>query len=107
MALNPARRLCTIGWLKRFGICTPTAVMVPLAILAVSLPGCDPVINIAGADFPSWLICLIAGAVLTAVVRPIFLKLRLEAYMGPLLVIYLSLAVLLACITYLTFFNRI
>ena len=81
--------------------------MIPLAIAAMAVAGCDPVINIAGADFPSWLICLIAGAVLTAVLRPIFLKLRLEPYMGPPLLIYLSLAVLLACVTYLTFFNRI
>lgn len=81
--------------------------MIPLAILALTVPGCDPVINIAGADFPSWLVCLIAGAVLTAVLRPIFLKLKLEPHMGPPLLIYLSLAVLLACVTYLTFFNRI
>ena len=81
--------------------------MIPLAIAAMTVAGCDPVINIAGADFPSWLVCSIAGAVLTAVLRPIFLKLRLEPYMGPPLVIYLSLAVLLACVTYLTFFNRI
>jgi hypothetical protein len=81
--------------------------MIPLAISAMTLTGCDPVINIAGADFPSWLICLIAGAVLTAALRPIFLKLKLEPYMGPPLVIYLSLGLLLACVTYLTFFNRI
>jgi len=65
------------------------------------------VINIAGADFPSWLLCLIVGAMLTAVVRPVFVKLRLEPYLGPLLVVYLSLTVLLACATYLMFFNRI
>jgi len=65
------------------------------------------VINIAGADFPSWLLCLIVGAILTAVVRTVFVKLRLEPYLGPLLVVYLSLTVLLACATYLMFFNRI
>jgi hypothetical protein len=79
----------------------------PLAITALSLTGCDPVINIAGADFPSWLLCLIAGAVMTAALRPLFLKLRLEPYMGPPTIVYLSLAVLLSCITYLVFFNRI
>lgn len=81
--------------------------MIPLAISAIALPGCDPVINIAGADFPSWLICLIAGAVLTGMLRPIFLKLRLEPHMGPPVLVYPSLAVLLACVTYLIFFNRI
>jgi hypothetical protein len=80
---------------------------VALAVCAPTLAGCDPVVNIAGADFPSWLLCLIVGAVLTAVVRPVFVKLRLEPYLGPLLVVYLSLTVLLACATYLMFFNRI
>ena len=78
-----------------------------LAVCAPTLAGCDPVVNIAGADFPSWLLCLIVGAILTAVVRPVFVKLRLEPYLGPLLVVYLSLTVLLACVTYLMFFNRI
>lgn len=64
-------------------------------------------INIAGADFPSWLVCLIAGAILTAILRPLFLKLGLEPYMGPPLLVYLSLALLLSCVTYLMFFNRI
>jgi hypothetical protein len=80
------------------------AVLVPCA---VALSGCDPVVNIAGADFPSWLLCLIVGAILTGIVRPIFVKLRLEPYMGPLLVVYVSLAILLSCVTYLIFFNRI
>ena len=81
--------------------------MIPLAISAMTLTGCDPVVNIAGADFPAWLLCLIAGAVMAAVVRPGLVKLRLEPYLGPPLLIYLSLAVLLACVTYLMFFNRI
>ena len=81
--------------------------MIPLAISAMTLTGCDPVVNIAGADFPAWLLCLIAGAVMAAVVRPGLVKLRLEPYLGPPLLIYLSLAVLLACVTYLMFFNRV
>ncbi len=64
-------------------------------------------INIAGADFPSWLVCLIAGAIVTAIIRPLLVRLGLEAHMGPPMLVYLSLAVLLSCLTYLTFFNRI
>jgi len=110
-ALNNARRLCTIGSLKRCVAWTrlarPAPHLAPLTLLAPALAGCDPVINIAGADFPSWLLCIIAGAVLTAILRPLFLKLGLEPYLGPLTVVYLSMAVLLACVTYLMFFNRI
>jgi hypothetical protein len=78
-----------------------------LALCALALSGCDPVINIAGADFPSWLVCSIAGAIAAGILRPLFVKLRLEPYMGPLLLVYPSLAVLLSCVTYLIFFNRI
>ncbi len=74
---------------------------------AACLAGCDPVVNIAGANFPSWLICAIAGAVLAALIRPIFLWTRIEPYLWPLPLVYLSLGVLMAAIVYLIFFNRI
>jgi hypothetical protein len=75
--------------------------------LVAGLWGCDPVVNIAGANFPSWLICAIAGALLAALIRPIFLWTRIEPYLWPLPIVYLSLGVLMGCIVYLVFFNRI
>ncbi len=103
-----ARRLCTIGWLKRLAICADRIEALTLtAAFTLACAGCDPVLNIAGADFPAWLVCLSAGAVAAALARPLLLKLRLEPYMGPPLLVYSSLGVLLACITYLMFFNRI
>jgi hypothetical protein len=75
----------------------------PLALVG----GCDPVVNIAGANFPAWLLCAIAGAVLTAVLQPLFAASGLEPHLGPRPLIYASLAVLLGCIVYLIFFNRI
>ncbi len=74
---------------------------------AVGLSGCDPVVNIAGANFPAWLICAITGAVLAALIRPIFLWTQIEPYLWPLPLVYLSLGVLMASIVYLIFFNRI
>ena len=48
-----------------------------LPILTASLlAGCDPVVNIAGANFPSWLFCAICGTILTVVIRPIFVATR-------------------------------
>ena len=75
--------------------------------LAAGLSGCDPVLNIAGAHFPAWLVCALAGALVAALLRPLFLAVRLEAYLWPRPLVYSSLAVLLACIMYLLFFNRI
>jgi YtcA family len=77
------------------------------ALSAVGLSGCDPVLPIAGAHFPAWLVCALAGALLAALMRPLFLALRIEAYLWPRPLVYSSLAVLLACIMYLLFFNRI
>ena len=77
------------------------------ALAALALSGCDPVVNIAGANFPAWLLCAIVGSILAASMRPLLAASRLEPYLGPLLVIYPSLAVLLGCIVYLVFFNRI
>ena len=76
-------------------------------VSAVGLSGCDPVLNIAGAHFPAWLLCALAGACLTVLTRPLFLAVRIEAYLWPRPLVYSSLAVLLACIAYLLFFNRI
>ena len=64
-------------------------------------------VNIAGANFPSWLFCAICGAILTVAIRPIFVVTRLEPYLWPLPIVYSSLAVLLGCIVWLIFFNRI
>ena len=77
------------------------------AVSAAGLSGCDPVLPIAGAHFPAWLVCALAGALLAALMRPLFLALRIEAYLWPRPLVYSSLAVLLACIMYLLFFNRI
>lgn len=74
---------------------------------AVLVAGCDPVVNVAGANFPSWLFCAICGAILTAVIRPLFVATRLEKYLWPLPIVYSSLSILLGCLVWLIFFNRI
>jgi hypothetical protein len=81
-----------------------TALLVAATVL---LAGCDPVVNVAGANFPSWLFCAICGLVLTAVIRPLFVMTRLENYLWPLPIVYSSLAILIGCVVWLIFFNRI
>jgi YtcA-like protein len=82
----------------------------PLAALTLAAPfcaGCDPVVDIAGADFPAWLICAIAGVALAAVLRTLLVAIRIEPHLGPLTVVYPCLAVLLSCVVWMIFFNRI
>jgi len=76
-------------------------------ISAALLYGCDPVINIAGANFPAWLFCLVAGAALTALLRRLFIVVRIDQHLWPASLVYLSLAVLVASLVYLICFNRI
>jgi hypothetical protein len=50
------------------GLARTTRLGQPLIVvlIAVGMEGCDPVINIAGANFPAWLLCLLVGAGLAA-----------------------------------------
>lgn len=81
----------------------------PLSLAGLMLPcasvGCDPIINIAGANFPAWLFCAIVGGIVAIASRPIFVTLRIEPYLWPLPAVYIALAVLAACIVYLTCFR--
>jgi hypothetical protein len=79
----------------------------PIVAAAVLFAGCDPIVNIAGANFPSWLFCAICGAILTAVIRPVFVVTHIETYLWPLPIVYLSLSILMGCTVWLIFFNRI
>ena len=77
-----------------------------LSVSMVGLTGCDPIITIAGANFPAWLLCLLVGAILTAALRPLLLLSRLELYVGPLTVFYPSLIAMLSMVVWVVFFNR-
>jgi hypothetical protein len=80
----------------------------PLAALAIAAcSSCDPIITIAGANFPSWLLCMIIGAILAATIRPLLTLARLEAHLGPLTIFYPSLIAMFAMIVWVIFFNRV
>ncbi|HEY2105933.1 MAG TPA: YtcA family lipoprotein [Candidatus Binataceae bacterium] len=83
--------------------------MAPLiaVVTGTGMAGCDPVINVAGANFPAWLLCLLVGAALAGVLRLLLIFARLDPYLGPPPVIYTSLALMLALIVWIIFFNRI
>jgi hypothetical protein len=93
--LGPVKRNSSIG-------------MWPIWLIAsLWITGCDPIVAIAGADFPCWLICLIAGAILAAIVRPLLLISRLEPHLGPLPIFYSSLIAMFAMMVWTIFFNRV
>ena len=75
------------------------------AVLALLLNGCDPVVDIEGAFFPSWMLSLLVGVLLTIALRLLFLRVGLEPYLGPLPLIYTCLAALLTMGTWVLFFH--
>ena len=76
-----------------------------LVLAAALLSGCDPIIEIQGTFFPAWLLCMIVGVVLTVALRPLFVRLGIEPFLGPLPLIYSCLAVLLTLGVWLLFFR--
>jgi len=79
--------------------------MIAAAALALAASGCDPVINVFGSFFPAWVVCMVAGTALTLALRPFFVALGLERHLGPLLLVYPSLGLLLTMLTWLVFFR--
>jgi len=77
-----------------------------IAAAAFALAGCDPVINIAGANFPAWLLCAIIGALGIAILRPVILLSGLDSYLWWRPGFYCSLGIMVACLAWMIFFNR-
>ncbi len=76
-------------------------------ILMLAGAGCDPVVSLAGANFPDWLLCAAGGAVLAALCHPLLLAAGLERELRPLPVFYGGLTAMFALIAWVIFFNRV
>ena len=74
----------------------------PFALLAA---GCAPVINIEGSFFPAWLLCLLLGVAITAALRPVLARSGLEPHLGPVLLVYPSLCLLLTFAAWLLLYR--
>jgi YtcA family len=67
--------------------------------------GCDPILNVEGSFFPAWMVAMAIGIALTVVVRYVFVITRLEPHLGPPLLIYTSLGLLLTLVTWLVLYR--
>jgi hypothetical protein len=68
--------------------------------------GCDPVVSIAGANFPDWLLCAAGGAIIASLLHPVILAAGLERDLRPLFLFYGALIAMFALVTWVIFFNR-
>jgi hypothetical protein len=63
--------------------------------------GCNPVISIAGAEFPVWILCLLVGVLTSLALRPVFVTTGIDEWMTPRPVIYTCLALAIAFLCWL------
>jgi len=73
---------------------------VPVVLVA----SCAPVVQVAGASFPGWMLCALVGILLTVGARFALAALALETHLRPLPLVYLGLALTFAFATWLLFF---
>lgn len=66
---------------------------------------CDPILNIDGAFFPAWMLCLIVGIVLSFAAHFGFVRMEIDETVGPPVLIYPSLVLLFTLGTWLIFFR--
>ncbi len=64
----------------------------PIALLMMGclllLGGCDPILEIDGAFFPAWLVCMIAAGFMLGGIRWIVYRLGIEPFVGPRVTVY-------------------
>ena len=73
----------------------------------VLLSGCErvPSINVLGAFFPSWMLCVIAGIALALVLRYGLVLTGLDPWIGPRGLVYPALALAATLALWLVFFR--
>jgi len=74
-------------------------------VIALLATGCDPVLNIFGSFFPAWVVCMVIGITLAIAARSLLAIAGLEPHLGPLLLVYPCLGLLLTMATWLVFFH--
>lgn len=62
------------------------------------LAGCDaavrsPSISVFGSFFPVWILCAVAGVILTAICRAVFIRSGIDEYLPVPALVYLCLAI--------------
>jgi hypothetical protein len=72
------------------------------------LCGCErvPSINLVGAYFPSWMLCIFVGIALTLVARRVLSATGIDASIGPRALVYPALALALTLATWIVFFKE-
>jgi hypothetical protein len=76
----------------------------PVFLVMVTMTGCDPQLNIAGAYFPAWLISAIGGLFCFWLMHLILLRTGMIPFLKPVSLVYLAIVVMLTSSIWLLFF---
>jgi YtcA family len=77
-----------------------------LVLALAPCAACAPLVDVAGAFFPAWMFCILVGVTATALLRQLFARMRLEASLGPLLLVYPSLAAAISLAVWVIVYRR-
>jgi hypothetical protein len=75
-----------------------------LALAALVLPACDPLLSVEGSFWPAWIICILAGLAVSMALMWQLVRLRLAQWLGPPLIIAPCLWALCTFSIWLVFF---
>ncbi len=64
-----------------------------------------PQINIIGSFFPSWMLCAAIGVVAALLARRLLVRAGLDPYVGPRVLVYTSLGILVTLLLWVAFFR--
>jgi hypothetical protein len=80
-------------------------VLVAAATLLIA--GCSraPSFNLLGSFFPAWILCGVVGILLAVAVRLLFVRIKLEQQLRPLILVYPCLAAFFTFTLWLLFFS--
>jgi hypothetical protein len=69
--------------------------------------GCSraPTFNILGSFFPSWILCGVIGIILAVIVRALFVRIKFEEELSPLILVYPCMAAFFTFTIWLLFFR--
>ncbi|MEM5314850.1 YtcA family lipoprotein [Paraburkholderia sp. JHI869] len=76
-------------------------------LVAAALAGCSasPSISVLGAFFPDWMFCVLGALATTLVVRAVLGRLKYERALGPPVIAYPALLLLISLLIWLLIFN--
>jgi hypothetical protein len=103
MGRNENRKLNSMGSQR----ITRVILAAPSSAAMLLLAGCSraPSFNILGSFFPAWILCGVIGILLTVGSRLLFIRIKLEEQLSPLILVYPCLAAFFTFTLWLLFFS--